>query len=594
MERRLTGRPHVLAATLIFGALGTLPLAAQEQPAASTAAAKFKVLVPSIERAADAKGNFGRDVAEELRKLIAKMPRHEPVERKEMQETIRKFTLKEEEMGCVQYRQLSLHMKTELVLCGRWAGSNGAFRLDSLKFINANTQEEISLPAMTAPSAKEAASQIFTQFDRWVTALFHAFVCYEYLGSNDWDRAISNCEEALKINPNSSKANSGIGFALFSKANAANPPDQALLQRSLALYKKVLDNATTPEQEALKMAGIIAARLGQNEASRKYFADYLELNPGDADVRIQIASEQHKAGDSEGALRVVEAGLKTDSTDSALLTFGAIYAVQAAFKTNEAKQKEPGKIAPEARTLYETAARYYKRLFDFKNGDVEAGVIPGMIQTLVVLERAPEAVEIGRRAVANPKTNNAAILAAYAGALANAGNNAEALRVFDEAIAKNDTSVTGLRGRKADVQLRSGDLAGALTAFRASVAAGEQKTDDVSNLIWVVGYTENYGKQNWEGFLRYIDAAGQFAQSTDEKSKLSYWGGISWYMKARAIDGSKAAGARTARPQLTRALSLLEGGAAYARTNPNIDLAKTISDIRKYLDYLNEVIKRGL
>jgi tetratricopeptide (TPR) repeat protein len=594
MERRLLGRPAALAATLIFGALGTQPLAAQTQAAASTAA-KYKVLVPSVEPAPDAKGNFGKDLAEELRKLILKMPRHEPVDKKEMQEAIRKFSLKEQEMNCIQHMQLAVHMQAELVMCGRFTGASGAFRLDSMQFINAKSQESFKLQPITAPSAKEAASQVFTQFSRYVEALLHLAICYDYLGSNEWDRAITNCEEARKVNPNSPRANMGIGFALFSKAIAANPPDQAALRQALALYKRVLETASTPEQEALRMAGIIAARVGQNEESRKYFADYLELNPGDVEVRIQIANEQSKAGDAEGALRVVEAGMKTDSTDGALLTFAGIYAAQAAFKINEDKKAEPGKIAPEAKTMYETAARYYKKLFDSKNGDVEASIIPGIITTLVVLERAPEAVDIGKRAVANPKTNSAAVLAAYGGALANTGNTTEAIRVFDEALAKNDTAAAslGLRARKADVQLRSGDLVGALATFRAAATAREQNPDQISTLIWVVGYTEEYANKDYEGFLKYIDAAGQFAQSDDEKSKLSYWGGISYYMLAREIDGSKASGARTARPHLTKALTLLEGGAAYARAS-NIDLPKTITDIRKYLDYLNEVIKRGL
>src|SRR5262245_19319462 len=179
MERRLPGRPNALAATLIFGALGTMPLAAQEAPAGSTSD-RYKVLIPSIERAPEAKGNFGKDLAEELRKLIVKMPRHQPVDKKEMQEAIRKFQLKEDEMTCIQNMQLAVHMQAELVVCGRFTGASGAFRLDSVQFINAKTQESFKLQPVTAPNAREAANQVFTQFERWVTALGAAAFCYEY------------------------------------------------------------------------------------------------------------------------------------------------------------------------------------------------------------------------------------------------------------------------------------------------------------------------------------------------------------------------------------------------------------------------------
>ncbi|MGH7461209.1 MAG: tetratricopeptide repeat protein [Longimicrobiales bacterium] len=592
MKRGLPSWPRAVAATLIFGAVGYMPGASQQQAASN--GEKFKVLVPILERAQDARGNFGKDVAEELRKLIERMPRHEAVDRKAMQEAMRKFGLKEDEMDCIKNMQLAVQMGAELVLCGRFTGASGSYRLDSVQVISSKTQEAFKLQQITAPGPKEAAAQIFTQFERWVGALGQAAFCYEYLGSNEWDRAIANCDEVLKVNPNSPRANMGKAFALYSKAIATTPPDPALLGQSLDLYKKVIATSQTPEQDALRMAGIIAARVGKQEDSRNYFRQYLELNPGDAEVRIQIANEQSKAGDHVGALRVVEEGLKADSTSVGLLTFAGIYAAQAAFKTNDEKGSKPGELVPEAQALYETAAKYYKKLFDLKNGDVEAAIPPQMIQTLVVLNRAQEAVEIGRRAVANPQTSTALTLAAYGGALANTGNTAEALRAFDAAIAKNDTSVKGLHGRKADVLLRSGDLQGSMGAFRAGIAAGDQKPDEVSNLIWAVGYTEKFQAKSYEAFLTYIDAARQFAESETEKSKLNYFGGITYFYIGSAIDGSKAASARRARPHFVRALELLDGAGPYARANPDVNLSKTVSDVRKYLEYLDAVIKRGV
>jgi tetratricopeptide (TPR) repeat protein len=385
----------------------------------------------------------------------------------------------------------------------------------------------------------------------------------------------------------------GKAFALYSMAIAAEPIDQAKLQEAYALYKKVLEN--NYEHDAMRMAGIIAARLGLNEESRKYFMQFLELNPGDVSVRLQIASEQAKAGDHEGALKVVEEGLKTDSVSVDLLTWAGVFAAQAASRKNDGPKPEGQMLTAEAKTLFETAAKYYKRLFDLKNGDVEATIVPQMIQTLVLLERYPEAADIGRRAAQNPKTATGATLSALAQALAASGNAQEAVTVIDQAIAKNDTSITGLRGRKAEILLRNGDLAGAKAAFQDAVNARELPTDSAANKYWIVAIQDKWGKKDYEATITLMDAGKDFAQDAVIKAKLSWFAGLGYYYRGRDVnvDPNKVATARTALPLYTRALNLLEEGAPYARENANMNYAQTVGSIKQYIDYLNELIKRA-
>jgi len=91
---------------------------------------------------------------------------------------------------------------------------------------------------------------------------------------------------------------------------------------------------------------------------------------------------------AEGALRVVEEGLKADSANVDLLTWAGVFAAQAAFK---AEKTPDGKLSPAGKTLLQTAYNYYKKLFDLKNGDIEASLIPQMMTALNILERYPEA-----------------------------------------------------------------------------------------------------------------------------------------------------------------------------------------------------------
>ncbi|MGH7467286.1 MAG: tetratricopeptide repeat protein [Longimicrobiales bacterium] len=595
MERRLPHWPRALAATVLVGAIGTVPGAAQQQQSAAANGSKFKVYVPSLERSADARGNFGKDFANELRKLIAGMPRHEPVDRKEMQEALRKFKLVEDEMTCIPNMQLATHMQAELVVCGRWAGAAGSFRLDSMQVISTKTQESFRLQQITAATAKDAAAQSFAQIDKYIGTLENAAFCYDYLASQMWPQALENCNKALEVNPNSVRATMGKAFALYSQAVANEPPDQAKLTEALTLYKKAIEIATVPEQDALRMAGIIAARLSLNEESRTYFRQYLDLNPGDAQVRLTIANEQSKAGDKEGALRVVEEGLKGDSANLDLLTWAGVFAAQAAYQIHETKKGENNTLAPESKALFETAAMYYKRLFDVRNGDVEAAIPPQMMQTLYILDRHTEVIELGRRLVSNPKYKTASLLNIMAQSLNGSGNTAEAITTLDEAIAMNDTTARGMRRTKADIQLRAGDLAAAVTSYQAAIAAREVEADLASNMIFATGYTSKFNQaKDYEGFLTYLDAAGQLAQGEGEKSKLSYWGGVSHQMIGRAVAGTEPtlATAKAALPRFERAIRMMEAGALYAREN-NVNLATSLDALRKYAEYLSNRIKAG-
>jgi tetratricopeptide (TPR) repeat protein len=593
MERRLPQWPRALAVTLLAGAIGTVQGAAQEQPASANGA-KYKVLVPSLERAPDARGNFGRDVAEELRKLIAKMPRHEPIERREMQEAMRKFRLQEDSMTCIPNMQLATHMQAELVVCGRFTGSSGSFRLDSVQVVSTKTQEAFRLQQIMAATAKEAAAQIFAQFDRYVSTLENAAFCYDYLASQQWPQAIENCNKALEVNPNSVRATTGKAFALYSQAVANEPPDQTKLNEAYALYKKALEIATVPDQDALRMAGIIAARLSLNEESRSHFRQYLDLNPGDAQVRLTIANEQSKAGDKEGALRIVEEGLKTDSANLDLLTWAGVFAAQAAYQLSETKKGENNTLAPEVKVLYETAAGYYRRLYDTRNGDVEAAIPPQMMQTYFLLERDSDVIDLGGRLRTNPKFKTGSLLNILAQSQARAGSTADALATLDEAITLNDTTVKGLRFSKGNIQLRAGDLPGAVASFQAAAAAGEAQADQMSNLIFATGYTAkvNQPTKDYEGFLPYIDAAREVAQSESEKSKLSYWAGVSNQMIGRAVAGAEPtlATARAALPYFQRAIRFMEGAALYSREN-SVNLG--LDALRKYYEYLDARVKAG-
>ena len=381
MQRTFTDRRRTVALSLIIAATGlvpALPLAAQE-PAPAASSSRFRVLVPTLERRGAAKADFGKKVAEQISKQIAGLPTHVPVETKEVKDALRKYKIKEDELDCIKSRQLAVQINAELVMCGVVEAASSGNQV-SAQFISARTGETFEVAAFAATDPAQAAQHIFQSFENYVKQISLAAFCRDYLASQQWAQALENCNQALAINPNSQTALNMKGMALYRSAMAADQStvqDSARLREAYDVYRKVIE-LNPVDQDALKQAGIIAARLGQAEQSRTYFRQYMELNPGDASVRLAIAGEAARSGDAEGALRIVEEGLAADSANVDLAVYAGHFAVQAAARA-EAK--------PDQQRLFETAVKYYQRVRTAQGAETDPGVLQNMMQAMVQLGR---------------------------------------------------------------------------------------------------------------------------------------------------------------------------------------------------------------
>ena len=591
MQRTVTTRRRTVALSLIIAATGlipALPLAAQE-PAPAASSSRFRVLVPTLERRGDARADFGKKVAEQVAKSIQGLPTHIPVENKEVKDALRKYKIKEEELDCIKSRQLAVQINAELVMCGTVEPGAGGNQV-SAQFISAKTGETFEVAPFAAADPAQAAQHIFHSFENYVKQISLAAFCRDYLASQQWQQALDNCNQALGINANSQTALNMKGMALYRMAMA---PDQSAVQDSARLreaydvYRKVIE-LNPVEQDALKQAGIIAARLGQAEQSRTYFRQYMELNPGDAAVRLAIAGEAARSGDAEGALRIVEEGLTADTANADLATYAGHFAVQAAARSEDKAAQQ---------RLFEAAVRHYSRVRALRGAQTDAGVLQNMIQALVQLGRHGEAVTIGREAVASaPADSTAANLwLAYATALQGANQLDQALTALDTAVArdpKNDRAV----GRRAAVLLEAGRLSDASAAFRAAIAAGVMDASTAAQLVFNTGY-ERYRAQNWDSALQFFDASGDLATEAKARGQANFWSGMIFYQRGiAAAKPQNAKAARAALPLFQRALSYLQGSGveAYAAETRGVNLSQTISAVRQYIDIQNQIIKRGI
>lgn len=114
-------------------------------------------------------------------------------------------------------------------------------------------------------------------------------------------------------------------------------------------------------------------------------------------------------------------------------------------------------------------------------------------------------------------------------------------------------------------------------------------------MIVQFGLVEGAGKNQYEKFTNYLDAAAEFAQSGLEKSKISFWRGYIYFKQATALgQPQSAAQAKTQLPVYQRALRMLQEGAEFGRSNPSYNYGQMVDYLTKNIDYLNQLIKRGI
>ena len=112
--------------------------------------------------------------------------------------------MKMEELDCIRTRQLAAQMNAQVALCASYTGTKDAYDVTA-QFWDVGSGESFEVdPTTTAGEKqdKEAAQHIFDSFDRYQQTVRAAAICQSYAGSQQWDAALRNCDEALALNPN--------------------------------------------------------------------------------------------------------------------------------------------------------------------------------------------------------------------------------------------------------------------------------------------------------------------------------------------------------------------------------------------------------
>jgi tetratricopeptide (TPR) repeat protein len=582
MERTPTNRrPRVIRAF----ALTTVGLLLAVAADAQEAGGRFRVFVPNLEAQEGARANYGQDVANEVRKLIDNLPTHAAVDRREVQAELRKFRLREQDLDCVRSRQLAVQMGAELVMCGEYSGA-GAGTQVAARFISARSGETFEVQQFAAPDARQAAQYIFQSFENYVNQLRLTQFCVDYLGSSQWTNAREICGQALELNPQSMTA-------LYGNARALMEMDS--LEQSLSLLQQLLE-INPVHQEGLLAAGFVATRLNQRSVARNYYHQYLEMNPGNVEVRVQVALDLARAGDPEGALRVTLEGLEADSENIMLQEYAGHFAIAAAQRL--AQSGATGERAPDMAPLYEQALRYYEAVFAAKGAEADATMLRNMIVALSQgLERHREAVSLGERIVA-VRSDDANIWGAYADALARADRVRDAVAALERAVQLNP-EYENVHARRGMWLIQSGDasqIPQARQAFQSAIQRGEQEGDALGRTVFAWAHTNRYRSGQHDAAMEYFALARELATSPVARGMPTFWSGYILYQRGmRMQEPSTLQSAQQSLPVFQRALSFFDTAEAraYAATEPSTNLARLIDATNQYIEIQQALIRRG-
>lgn len=578
--KQLIGR-QVWAAALLVLVAGAWSAPAEAQTQMGD---RITILVPTLAPGEGLRDRFGNQVAGELRSLIDAMHTHQTVDRREIRTALRRYSLGNEDLyECIRARQLAMQEQWGLVVCGDYQNAGGGEVLVTASFVSAHTGEGFVVEPFTVSERdpKQAAQRMLEAFDVWQTQLRHTLFCQQYIESEQWNEALDNCQQALAINPGSRDARYMLASIYWQMER---------YEDALEAVDAVLD-ADPIRQDALKLGGIAATRLGDRERARHYLDRYMELNPGDVHVRLTIATEiAQDANDPEAALRFAEAGLEIEPDNLDLLTYMGHFATNAAVQAEASIARGEPVDPMHIGSLYQTAADTYERVFNEMGDETDPQILERLVVAKFKLGETEEAVALGRRAT-EALPDNGRIWVSYSRALEEAGNTGEALAAIRRAEAL-DMGGAALSQRKAMLMLGQNNVADAVATLRAAVQSGDVQPRAAFSIVFGHAHRARSAGRLAEAH-RVLEQAGPLATAEEDRLARNFWMGYALFEQARTPTPETAAAAQRAKPMFERALELFQSARGYERIEPSANVPAYIENSRRFIEIADALIRRG-
>lgn len=497
----------------------------------ATEGGRYRVMVP------DLAGPSGDRVADQLRRLIADLATHTSVSERDMRRAMGQYEI--ESLDAITARQLAQQMNYENVLWGEIEQGGAGLQADVV-FVDTRSGDQIPLEDISGADANALAQAIYSSVSQAIEGIRQAAFCNDYLSSQQFDRALETCEQALAVVPNSTSALYGKATALL---NLEQPAE------ALALYDQLLE-IDPAHQDALLGAGLAASQLGESQQAMGYYNRYLEVNPGNVQVLMTVANDIAKTGDYESAYRILEPAIAENSQDADFQEYLFSIATAAGQKVQSERGDE------EARPFFQTAMNAYE--FAFVNGEAEldASKMRQAIAVNAAMGNEAGAMELAREATTR-FADDPSIWSQYATILSDAGRDSEAVDALTRVI-ELDPEYENAYIRRAMARMAAGQRQQALSDLEQAAQRGDRER--VANVLLSMASPAIQGNR-FEEAATLLELAQNYA-SGQGRDQVNFFLGYSYYKQgeaiARANTQGTAAAAERALGFFRRALPLLQ------------------------------------
>ncbi|MFQ5746226.1 MAG: tetratricopeptide repeat protein [Gemmatimonadota bacterium] len=496
---------------------------AQEQ-ANGGSGGRARVLVAPLRTTDGINRNFGRKVAEDVRKDLREFPSLTSIDSKELSGELKRLKLDEKDLGLIQWRQLAGRMDAQVVIFGTVEPASGG-NVVNVSFVDAKTGDELTVPEFTVPGdrgddVKRAAGLITQAFETHIEYNQALLFCQDYLSASQYDDALRNCDRALEINPNSSTA-------LYTRGRVyMGQEDWPSARQDLAA---VVDK-NPAETLALQSLAYTNAQLGNMERATELYREYLNFNPDDASVRLNVAFNLANAGGHDEAIQLLQEGLARDSTNADLWEFLGNVALSKGTAAEGSGSSEAG-VTDEASVRLAVDA--YNRVLTLRGDDIDPKILRQVIAANLALGDLQAALDFARRAQ-TMMPDDPALWSITSDVYNKMGRLRDAIGALDRVL-ELDASYPNAHLRRGLYRLRTGEGQAAVGDLRAAVDAGTD-ANVVAGQLLAVGHASYFAKGDYARAISMFRTGMDFATKPEIRDQLYFFTAYGYFQQGVALD----------------------------------------------------------
>ena len=512
----------VLAATVLAG-----PVLAQDTGSGS--GGRARVLVAPLKTGSGINGNFGRKVSDAVRGDLEEFPTLVAVDKKQVDNELKRLKLDKDDLGKIQWRQLASRMNAQVIMYGTVEPSAGGNSV-RVSFIDAKNGDEFAVPEFRVSGdgndeVRETAGNIVTAFGEQVKYQQSVLYCRDYLNASQYEDALRNCNQALVLNPSSL-------HALYLRGRTfMGQEDWSSARTDLS----VVVDKNPAETLALQSLAYTEAQLGNTERATELYREYLNFSPDDADVRLKVAFDLAQAGGHEEAILLLEEGIARDSSNAELWEF--LGTVSLNHGTASAEGESEASIANE--DAVRKAVMAYEMTLELKGDDIDPEILTNVIAAYLELGDYDSALAFNDRAL-EIKGQDAGLWSQRADIYNRMENFVQAIASIDQVL-EIETAYPNALLRRGMYKLQAGEPDAAVDDFRRAV--DEQGTDPnlVAGQMLARGHRDYFQQGDYAQAIAMFETGADFATDAEISQQLYFFTAYGYFQQGVQIDQANEA-----------------------------------------------------